>query len=122
MDEILKITNLSKSFGTNEMLKGINLSLKEGQILSILGESGCGKSTLLRIIANLETPGGGEVAVKAGCGVAMMFQNYALFPHLNVYKNIEFALSRLPKLARQKYIESLLEKFKIKELREKMCS
>ena len=59
MDEILKIVNLNKKFGNLEVLKDVNLSLNEGEILSILGDSGCGKSTLLRIIAGLETPSGG---------------------------------------------------------------
>ena len=56
MAEILKIVNLNKKFGNLEVLKDVNLSLNEGEILSILGDSGCGKSTLLRIIAGLETP------------------------------------------------------------------
>lgn len=59
MDEILKIVNLNKKFGNLEVLKDVNLSLNEGEILSVLGDSGCGKSTLLRIIAGLETPSGG---------------------------------------------------------------
>ena len=59
MAEFLKIVNLNKKFGNLEVLKDVNLSLNEGEILSILGDSGCGKSTLLRIIAGLETPSGG---------------------------------------------------------------
>ena len=59
MAEILKIVNLNKKFGNLEVLKDVNLSLNEGEILSVLGDSGCGKSTLLRIIAGLETPSGG---------------------------------------------------------------
>ncbi|QCD53088.1 putative iron(III) ABC transporter, ATP-binding protein [Campylobacter sp. RM16192] len=119
--EILNIRNLNKKFNNIEVLKHINLTLKEGEILSILGESGCGKSTLLRIIAGLETKDSGDIELKKGCGVAMMFQNYALFPHLNVYKNIEFALSKMPKNERDIEIKSLLEKFKIKDLKNKMC-
>lgn len=121
MNEILKITNLCKKFGQNEVLKDINFSLKEGEILSVLGESGCGKSTMLRIIASLESADSGEIWLKEGCGVAMMFQNYALFPHLNVYKNIEFALSKLPKNERVARINELADKFKISELTQKMC-
>ncbi len=59
MAAILKIVNLNKKFGNLEVLKDVNLSLNEGEILSVLGDSGCGKSTLLRIIAGLETPSGG---------------------------------------------------------------
>ena len=64
MGEILKIVNLNKKFGNLEVLKDVNLSLNEGEILSVLGDSGCGKSTLLRIIAGLETPSGGQIASK----------------------------------------------------------
>ena len=76
MAEILKIVNLNKKFGNLEVLKDVNLSLNEGEILNVLGDSGCGKSTLLRIIAGLETPSGGQIFVKEGCGTAMMFQSY----------------------------------------------
>ena len=119
MAEILKIVNLNKKFGNLEVLKDVNLSLNEGEILSILGDSGCGKSTLLRIIAGLETPSGGQITVKEGCGTAMMFQSYALFPHLSVCKNVEFALWRLPSAERAQRSAQLLEKFKISELEDK---
>lgn len=119
--EILKIKNLNKNFGNLQILKDINVTLNEGEILSILGESGCGKSTLLRIIANLESKDSGEIEFCDICGVAMMFQNYALFPHLNVYKNIEFALFKMPKNEREGRINELLQKFKISELKDKMC-
>ncbi|WP_445141755.1 ABC transporter ATP-binding protein [Campylobacter sp.] len=118
---MLKIKGLNKKFGNLQILKDINLSLNEGEILSILGESGCGKSTLLRIIANLESKDSGEIELCDVCGVAMMFQNYALFPHLNVYKNIEFALYKMDKNERIERIKELLEKFKISELKDKMC-
>ena len=119
MAEILKIVNLNKKFGNLEVLKDVNLSLNEGEILSILGDSGCGKSTLLRIIAGLEMPSGGQIVVKEGCGTAMMFQSYALFPHLSVCKNVEFALWRLPSTERAQRSAQLLEKFKIAELKDK---
>ncbi|RRD54193.1 ABC transporter ATP-binding protein [Campylobacter rectus] len=119
MAEILKIVNLNKKFGNLEVLKDVNLSLNEGEILSVLGDSGCGKSTLLRIIAGLETPSGGQICVKEGCGTAMMFQSYALFPHLSVCKNVEFALWRLPSAERAQRSAQLLEKFKISELKDK---
>ena len=84
MAEILKIVNLNKKFGNLEVLKDVNLNLNECKILSVLGDRGCGKSTLLRIVAGLETPSGAQIAVKDGYGTAMMFQSYALFPHLSV--------------------------------------
>jgi len=116
MAEILKIVNLNKKFGNLEVLKDVNLSLNEGEILSVLGDSGCGKSTLLRIIAGLETRAN---RLKDGYSTAMMFQSYALFPHLSVCKNVEFALWRLPSAERTTRSAQLLEKFKISELEDK---
>lgn len=121
MNKILKISSLNKNFGSQSVLKDINLELEDGEILSILGESGCGKSTLLRIIAGLESSDSGEIHIKDGSGVAMMFQNYALFPHLNVSKNIEFALHKMAKSKRTVVVDELLEKFRIKNIAFKMC-
>ena len=87
---MLKIRNLRKKFGKNEVLKGINLSLASNEILAILGSSGSGKSTLLRCIAGLESSEFDEL--KCNSSVGFMFQNYALFPHLSVYDNIAFDL------------------------------
>ncbi|CAD7288015.1 ABC transporter ATP-binding protein [Campylobacter suis] len=121
MNEILKIKNLSKNFGKKQVLNGINLQLKNSEILTILGESGCGKSTLLRIIAGLESKDGGEISLLQNYGVAMMFQNYALFPHLNVRENIEFALHKMGKNERKARVDELLEKFKIAEISKNSC-
>lgn len=93
---MLEIKNLSKNFGKIQALKNINLHVKEGEFLSILGGSGSGKSTLLRIIAQLEQAGSCEF-LKCKGEVAMMFQNYALFPHLNVEK-IYFLHSMIKKI------------------------
>lgn len=120
MSEILKISNLNKNFGSLKVLKNINLSLQKGEILSVLGESGCGKSTLLRIIADLESKDSGEIKLHDGVAVAMMFQNYALFPHLNVRENIAFALHKLSKNERAKVLDELLDKFQITQIADKM--
>lgn len=131
MKELLKITHLSKKFGNLTVLDDLSLSLNAGEILTVLGQSGCGKSTLLRIIANIETPTCGDIEIfgdivckNGACiksqKVAMMFQNYALFPHLNVSQNIAFALHQLPKNERQKRVTQLLNKFHIAELKDKM--
>lgn len=113
---MLEIKNLSKKFGKIEVLKDINLSVKKGEFLSILGGSGSGKSTLLRIISKLEEPTScAFMSCKAE--VAMMFQNYALFPHLNVEKNILFAL--YDKKDKFQRLEHLLQTFEITEIRKK---
>lgn len=97
----LTLSNIKKSFGSVEVLKGIDLRIGDGEFVSFLGPSGCGKSTLLRIIAGLETASGGSVtigdrdvtrAAPEQRDVALMFQSYALFPHMTVYENVRFPL------------------------------
>jgi multiple sugar transport system ATP-binding protein len=97
----LRLTDIQKSYGDNHVLVDVNLEIAEGEFIVIVGPSGCGKSTLLRVIAGLETPDSGEIALFGEVvnemtpgqrGVAMVFQSYALYPHLTVYKNLEFAL------------------------------
>ena len=99
----IKINNLSKSFGNVEVLKNINLEIEEGEFFSLLGPSGCGKTTLLRILAGFEFPSEGDVyfdnvnvtSVPPNLRPSnMVFQNYAIFPHINVQKNIEFGLRK----------------------------
>ncbi|EFC31920.1 iron transport system ATP-binding protein [Campylobacter jejuni subsp. jejuni 414] len=113
---MLEIKNLSKNFGKIQALENINLHVKEGEFLSILGGSGSGKSTLLRIIAQLEQASSCDLFYCKG-EVALMFQNYALFPHLNVEKNILFAL--YDKKDKNKILNHLLKTFEIKDLRYK---
>ncbi|WP_353988481.1 ABC transporter ATP-binding protein [Ruicaihuangia caeni] len=97
----LIIKNVHKSFGDVEVLKGIDISVPSGSFVSLLGASGCGKSTLLRCIAGLETVSGGGIAVGGEDVTAlapekrdlsMMFQSYALFPHMSVLENVRFPL------------------------------
>jgi multiple sugar transport system ATP-binding protein len=98
----LRIENLRKSFGAVDVLKGIDLEIADGEFVSFLGPSGCGKSTLLRSIAGLEDLtegtirlGGREITdlPSAKRDIAMVFQNYALYPHMNVRRNMSFGLS-----------------------------
>ena len=86
-----------------EVLRGLDLQIKDGEFLVLVGPSGCGKSTLLRLLAGLETPSAGEVLVGGRTvtnlppsrrDVAMVFQSYALYPHLSVAQNIAFGLRR----------------------------
>jgi ABC-type sugar transport system ATPase subunit len=106
---MLEIKNLQKNFGSHAILKNINLSVDAGEFVVLVGPSGCGKSTLLRTIAGLEQPTSGEIFIAGknvtalepqNRDVAMVFQNYALYPHMTVYENMAFGL-RVRKLDRQ---------------------
>ncbi len=131
----LTIKNLKKSFGDIEILKGINLEIKDNEFVVFVGPSGCGKSTLLRSIAGLEEVTSGHILLDhkeitelapAKRDLAMVFQSYALYPHMSVRKNMSFALelakenkevirSKVAEAARILELEPLLER-KPKEL------
>jgi multiple sugar transport system ATP-binding protein len=113
----LKIEDLSKNFGSTEVLRKINLEIDEGNFLVLLGPSGCGKSTLLNIIAGLETINEGNVFIDdynvskvepKDRNIAMVFQSYALYPSMNVRENMVFGLKQA-KTSKEK-IEQQLEK------------
>jgi alpha-glucoside transport system ATP-binding protein len=107
----LKLTNVGKSYGgTVEVLKDINLDIETGELIVFVGPSGCGKSTLLRMIAGLEKITAGTLEIDGAVvndvppsqrGIAMVFQSYALYPHMSVYDNMAFAL----KLAKKSHDE-----------------
>jgi iron(III) transport system ATP-binding protein len=97
----LELANLSKLFGSTRAVHDLNLHVDRGEILSILGPSGCGKTTTLRMIAGLEVPTSGSILANGRDittvparmrNMGMVFQNYALFPHLDVFENIAFGL------------------------------
>jgi ABC-type Fe3+/spermidine/putrescine transport system ATPase subunit len=98
---ILIIQNIHKSFDSTHALNGVSFDVQEGEIIAVLGPSGCGKSTLLNIIAGLEIPDKGDILWKGITirdtpahkrGFGLMFQDYMLFPHRNVSKNVSFGL------------------------------
>ena len=109
----LSLSQITKKFGPLEVLKDINLQVDEGEFVVFVGPSGCGKSTLLRIIAGLEDETEGTVRIGGkevtgmepiSRGIAMVFQSYALYPHLSVFENIAFPL-RLQKVAKTEVFE-----------------
>lgn len=127
----IQIKQVAKSFGKFEALHSIDLTISDQEFLVLLGASGCGKTTLLRIIAGLETATAGEVHIGGkrvdhlppkDRGIAMVFQNYAVFPHLTVFENIAFGLrmaklsqaeidKRVNRTASLMHIEQLLDRY-----------
>lgn len=127
----IQIKNVAKTFGTYQALHDINLTIADQEFMVLLGASGCGKTTLLRIIAGLETASTGEVWIGGrridhlapkDRGIAMVFQNYAVFPHLTVFENIGFGLrmqkmpnaqvkERVERTASLMHIEQLLKRY-----------
>jgi ABC-type Fe3+/spermidine/putrescine transport system ATPase subunit len=98
----LALEGVRKSFGTEVALQSLDLTVERGEFVAVMGPSGCGKTTLLRIVAGLETPDSGLIRVAGKYvaddpankrGVRLVWQNYALFPHMNVRRNIEFGLT-----------------------------
>jgi multiple sugar transport system ATP-binding protein len=127
----IRIKGVAKSFGTFTALHEVDLTIADREFMVLLGASGCGKTTLLRIIAGLETPSKGEVWIgdkrvdhlpPRERGIAMVFQNYAVFPHLTVFENIAFGLRmkkmpqtevdrRVTRTAELMHIEQLLKRY-----------
>ena len=116
----LTLEGITRQWGGQGGVRDINLSLPKGHFLSILGPSGCGKSTLLRVIAGLETPqqgvirvNGGDVTAKPASerNLSMVFQSYALFPHLDVAENVQFGLKvrRMDRVERARRLRDALE-------------
>ncbi len=132
MQAIVDISGLRKSYGTNEVLKGIDLQVKQGEVIAIIGKSGSGKSTLLRCINGLEVFQHGKLTVdgkpllhdnalamrELRQRVGMIFQSFNLFPHLSVGKNIMLAPSLVKKtdaMAATALAKKLLERVGLAE-------
>ena len=124
---VVEITNLTKSYGETPVIKNVNLSIAQGEFISLLGPSGCGKTTMLRILAGLTDATGGQVVIN-GVNMegipaykrsnGMVFQNYALFPHLTVAQNIEYGLKmrKVSKKERAEKVEYALELVQMQHL------
>ncbi len=126
----LTISGIRKSFGAEEVLKGVSLSVASGEFLVLVGPSGCGKSTLLNLIAGLETANAGEIRIgdrmvndvrPKDRDIAMVFQSYALYPNMNVRQNLSFGLEtrRVPKEQVRQTVERVANMLQIEELLER---
>lgn len=129
---VLQVEQVAHSYGRDTILQNVSLRLDEGKIACLLGPSGCGKTTLLRCIAGFETLTNGSIALNQRLvssreqfvaperrKVGVVFQDYALFPHLTVGKNIEFGIRHLPEKARQEKVKSLLHSINLEDLRDR---
>lgn len=122
----LVVEGLRKAFGNNLVLNNINFEVQKGKLFSIVGPSGCGKTTLLRILAGLEKPDKGKIILDGiditnyepqKRNVGIVFQNYALFPNMNVYENIAYGLKikKIEKSLIDRKVNDILEKVKLTE-------
>lgn len=121
---MLEIKNLKKSYDNKVILHDINLNIEQGEIVSILGPSGCGKTTLLNLILGLTDADSGQIIFDGKDitkvpmeqrGFNIVFQDYALFPNLNVYKNITYGLKNKPDIATAQEVEDLIDLLGLRE-------
>ncbi|NVI08092.1 polyamine ABC transporter ATP-binding protein [Paraburkholderia sp. JPY454] len=119
-EQFIQIVDVVKKFGETVAVKGVNLTVKKGELFALLGSSGCGKSTLLRMMAGLETVTSGKILIDGEDlaqlppyrrPVNMMFQSYALFPHMTVEANVAFGLKQegVPKAELKDRVHNALE-------------
>ncbi|MDF2613775.1 MAG: polyamine-transporting ATPase/adenosinetriphosphatase [Clostridia bacterium] len=117
---LVKLRGINKQYGTNQVVKDLNLDIYKGEFLTLLGPSGCGKTTTLRMIAGFETPSSGEMTINGedlinkepfDRNINTVFQSYALFPHMSIYDNIAFGLKmkNMKKADIKPKVEEILE-------------
>jgi len=128
MKEMVRLKGITKKFGNNLIIPHIDLTIADGEFITLLGPSGCGKTTLLRMIAGLEEPTSGQIFLDNEDvttfapykrDVNMVFQNYALFPHMNVEENIRFGLlmKKVPKEKQKERIDQVLYLTQLEDFR-----
>ncbi|MEO9820968.1 MAG: sn-glycerol-3-phosphate ABC transporter ATP-binding protein UgpC [Paracoccaceae bacterium] len=124
MNAAVELHDIKKSFGAVSVIDGVDLKVAQGEFVVFVGPSGSGKSTLLRVIAGLESTTSGDIIIgdqnvtyaePSGRGIAMVFQSYALYPHMNVFENIAFNL-RLSKLSGEEIKKQVMEAARILKL------
>lgn len=115
---MLELKNIQKSYDGTPVLKDVSIEVNDGEIVSILGPSGCGKTTLLNLILGIIKPDQGQILYNSEDltnvsmekrGFNIVFQDYALFPNLNVYKNITYGLKNKPNISSQEEVEELID-------------
>ena len=124
------IKNLEKSFGNNKVINNFNIKIEDGEFIVLVGPSGCGKSTLLRMVSGLESIDKGEIfldtklinnLIPSKREIAMVFQSYALYPHMNVFENMSFGLKmeKTPKDEINEKVNSAATTLQIEDLLER---
>lgn len=120
------LKNICKRFGSNTVIGNLDLEIKKGSLVTLLGPSGCGKTTVLRLVAGLEKPTSGQIFIDGEDvtersiqqrDICMVFQSYALFPHMSLYENVAYGLKML-KLPSEEVRQRVDEALKIVDLEE----
>ena len=126
----ISLQNLKKSFGKTQVIHDLSIDVKDGELIVIVGPSGCGKSTLLRMVAGLEDANEGNILIDnkkvnelepMERNIAMVFQNYALYPHMTVFGNMAYGLkiAKVPKEEIESRVQKAAEILELGELLER---
>ena len=126
----INLNNIKKSFGKNTVIQDLSVDINDGELIVIVGPSGCGKSTLLRMIAGLEEVNSGDIVINdknvnnlepMERNIAMVFQNYALYPHMTVFENMSYGLKiqKTPKDEINSRVKEAAEILELSELLER---
>ena len=131
MSKSIEIKHVVKKYGDNTVIPDLSLSIKNGELFTLLGPSGCGKTTLLRMIAGFNSIEDGIISfddkVINGIpaekrNIGMVFQNYAIFPHMTVNENVKYGLKlrKIPKPEMEKRLDEMLDIVKITEYKDRL--
>ena len=131
MSVSIHFQDIVKKYGNNTIIPGLDLDVKEGEFFTLLGPSGCGKTTLLRMVAGFNSIEGGTISFNGKVindispskrNIGMVFQNYAVFPHMTVRENVAFGLENrhLPKAEIKQRVDEILETVKITEYADRL--